>query len=35
VRYFGVWGIKLGAGYADDADGFNEHQLSFALYRRW
>ncbi len=35
VRYFGAWGFKLGAGYADDADGFNERQLSFALYRRW
>lgn len=35
VRYFGGWGLKLGAGYADDADGFNERQLSFALYRRW
>ena len=36
VRYFrSDWGFKLGAGYADAADGFNERQLSFALYRRW
>lgn len=36
VRYFRQnWGVKLGVGYADDADGFNEQQLSLALYRRW
>lgn len=36
VRYFRQnWGVKLGVGYADDADGFNERQLSLALYRRW
>lgn len=36
VRYFKAnWGIKLGAGYSNDADGFNERQLSIALYRRW
>ncbi len=29
------WGFKLGAGYADNADGFNEQDLSFALYSRW
>lgn len=36
VRYFRPnWGVKLGAGYSDDADGFNEHDISIALYRRW
>lgn len=36
VRYVRQdWGFKLGAGYADDAGGFNEQQLSLALYRRW
>lgn len=36
VRYFRQgWGFKLGGGYADDAGGFNEQQLSLALYRRW
>lgn len=29
------WGFKLGAGYSDDADGFDERRLSFALYHRW
>lgn len=36
VRYVGRnWGVKLGLGYADDADGIHERQLSVALYRRW
>jgi YaiO family outer membrane protein len=36
VHYFHPrWGFKLGAGYADDADGFDERRLSFALYTRW
>lgn len=36
VRYVRQdWGFKLGVGYADDAGGFNEQQLSLALYRRW
>lgn len=29
------WGVKVGVGYSDDADGFDERQLSFSLYRRW
>ena len=29
------WGFKIGAGYSDDADGFDERQVSFSLYRRW
>ena len=29
------WGFKIGVGASDDADGFDERQLSFALYRRW
>lgn len=29
------WGFKLGVGYSDDADGFDERQFSLALYRRW
>ena len=29
------WGFKLGAGYADDADGINEQRLWFSLYHRW
>lgn len=29
------WGFKLGVGASDDADGFDERQLSFSLYRRW
>ena len=29
------WGFKLGVGYSNDADGFDERQLSLALYRRW
>jgi len=36
TRYFRPdWGFKLGVGYSDDADGFDERQLSLALYRRW
>ncbi|SHF06904.1 YaiO family outer membrane beta-barrel protein [Thermomonas hydrothermalis] len=35
VRYFGTWGFKLGAGGANDADGFHEREFSVALYRRW
>ena len=29
------WGFKVGVGASDDADGFDERQLSFSLYRRW
>ena len=29
------WGFKLGAGYADDADGVDEQRLWFSLYHRW
>lgn len=36
VRYFRPdWGVKIGAGYADDAGSFNERQLSLSLYHRW
>lgn len=36
TRYFRPnWGFKLGVGYSDDAAGFDERQLSLALYRRW
>ena len=29
------WGFKLGAGYADDADGYDERNVSLSLYHRW
>lgn len=29
------WGFKLGAGYADDADGYDERNVSLYLYHRW
>ena len=29
------WGFKVGVGTSDDADGFDERQLSLSLYRRW
>jgi YaiO family outer membrane protein len=29
------WGFKVGAGYADSDDGFNQQELSFALHTRW
>lgn len=36
VHYFHPqWGFKLGAGYADDADGYTEQDVSLSLYRRW
>lgn len=36
TRYFRQdWGVKVGIGASDDADGFDERQLSLSLYRRW
>lgn len=36
VKYFHPqWGFKLGAGYADDVDGFDERAYAAALYARW
>lgn len=36
MHYFAPqWGLKLGAGYADDADGFDETNVSARLYVRW
>lgn len=30
-----AWGFKIGAGYADDEDGFDERRLWGTLYWRW
>lgn len=36
VRYFTPhWGFKLGAGLANDADGFHEREVWATLYSRW
>ena len=36
VKYFHPqWGFKLGAGYADDVDGFDETRVTASLYSRW
>lgn len=29
------WGFKLGAGYADDEDGFDEQRIFATVYSRW
>lgn len=36
VKFFHPqWGIKLGLGFANDVDGFDERSVSAALYTRW
>jgi len=36
MHYFAPhWGLKLGAGYADDDGGFAEKRLSLSVYSRW
>lgn len=36
VKYFAPnWGMKLGAGVANDVDGFDERSVSAAIYSRW
>ncbi|HJW46585.1 MAG TPA: YaiO family outer membrane beta-barrel protein [Lysobacter sp.] len=36
VKFFAPqWGLKLGAGYANDVDGFDERAVAAALYARW
>jgi YaiO family outer membrane protein len=36
VKFFRPkWGLKLGADYANDVDGFDERSITAALYTRW
>lgn len=36
VKFFAPkWGVKLGAGFANDVDGFDERSVSVMLYSRW
>lgn len=36
THYFAPkWGFKVGAGYASDADGYDERRLWLTLYARW
>jgi len=36
VNYFAPnWGFKLGVGFANDVDGFDERSVSASLYSRW
>ncbi|GAB3344649.1 YaiO family outer membrane beta-barrel protein [Lysobacter tyrosinilyticus] len=36
VKFFAPqWGVKLGAGFANDVDGFDERSVSAMLYSRW
>jgi YaiO family outer membrane protein len=36
VKYFAPhWGFKIGAGFANDVDGFDERSVSATLYTRW
>ena len=36
VNYFAPnWGFKLGVGFANDVDGFDERSISASLYSRW
>ncbi len=36
VKYFHPqWGFKIGAGYADDVDGFDERRITASIYSRW
>ncbi len=36
VKFFAPrWGVKLGAGFANDVDGFDERSVSATLYTRW
>jgi len=36
VKFFHPqWGIRLGAGYSDGSDGFDEARVNAALYTRW
>jgi hypothetical protein len=36
VNYFAPhWGFKVGAGFANNVDGFDERSVSASLYSRW
>jgi YaiO family outer membrane protein len=36
VKYFAPnWGFKIGAGFANDVDGFDERSVTASLYARW
>lgn len=36
MHYFAPrWGVKLGAGYADDDGGYTEKRVSLSIYSRW
>jgi YaiO family outer membrane protein len=36
VNYFAPhWGFKVGVGFANDVDGFDERSVSASLYSRW